>query len=58
MHYAPRTTRVLYANIAEGKERLQSLFDKLKDRIEEGNVAPWGLSRRPFSPHMTLFKVR
>ena len=52
------TTRVLYANVAEGRENLQSLFAKLKDRIEEGNVAPWGLSQRPFTPHMTLFKVR
>ena len=52
------TTRVLYADIAEGRESLQSLFDKLKDRIEKGNVAPWGLSSRPFKPHMTLFKVR
>ena len=55
--YATRTTRVLYANIVEGRECLQSLFDRLRGRIEEGNLAPWGLSRRPFQPHMTLFKV-
>ena len=49
---------MLYANVAEDRENLQSLYAKLKDRIEEGNVAPWGLSHRPFTPHMTLFKVR
>ena len=52
-----RTTRVLYADIVEGRESLQSLYDRLRDHIEEGNLAPWGLSRRPFQPHMTLFKV-
>ena len=40
--------RVLYANVAEGREKLQSLFDKLKVRIVEEKVAPWGLPHRAY----------
>jgi RNA 2',3'-cyclic 3'-phosphodiesterase len=47
--------RVLWAGIAQGAAQLQNIFEQLEPRLQALGFQP---DRNPFSPHLTIARVR
>jgi len=50
-----RRPRVVWAGVTEGAEELEAVFRELEPRLVELDFKPEG---RPFSPHITIARVR
>jgi len=50
-----RRPRVVWAGVTEGAEELEAIFRELEPRLVELDFKPEG---RPFSPHITIARVR